>query len=141
MVKIRHKQNHLGSLVKFDHKMRYENANKIKHPSTYLAIIYLKTIYKKIWRLIFPKFFFFVFFLFWVMMKKKKLKNNFILAFFHSKIVLHSKKFHHFHWLSAKQCGAQVDEKSHKAKQTNKHTINQSHMIMIMIMMRELHCR
>ncbi len=45
MVKIHHKQNHLRSLAKFDHKMRYENANKIKHPSTYLAN-YLKTIYK-----------------------------------------------------------------------------------------------
>jgi hypothetical protein len=38
------------------------------------------------------------------------------------------------------KCGAQVDEKSHKVnKQTIKETINQSHMIMIMIMMREFY--
>ncbi len=34
MVKIHHKQKSLGKFSQiFDHKMRYENANKIEHPS------------------------------------------------------------------------------------------------------------
>jgi hypothetical protein len=70
MVKICHKQNHSGSLVKFDHKMRYENANKIEHPSTYLAT-YLKTIYTKS-----GDWFFLSFLL--VMMKKKSSKITLI---------------------------------------------------------------
>jgi hypothetical protein len=60
-----------------------------------------------------------------MMKKKSSKKKNIILAISFQNIVFHSKKFHHFHWFSAKQCGAQVDEKSYKVnKQTNKQSIN-----------------